>query len=167
MNSDEFGQVLRREREPGAVVKVRYCRPDPRGNSTPSTLLFTAKPKFGQKCGIFGICWLMALDMLVFFVEMPQLNTATLEPIMQSCPSAIMLVLLTAFTNQRVFLKTGSPYFRNWPFTVMGSLMIHYWYIRNLLKNLTHLHPNLDKDSVFRGHKMHPRVFQEPLCENA
>ena len=33
MNSDEFGQVLRRERErerePGAVVKVRYCRSDP------------------------------------------------------------------------------------------------------------------------------------------
>ena len=60
----------------------------------------------------------MALDMLVFFVEMPQLNTTSLAPIMQSCPSAkilpaIMLVLLTAFTNQRVFLKTGSPYFRN------------------------------------------------------
>ena len=50
---------------------------------------------------------------------------------------------------------------------VMGSLMIHYWYIWNLLTNLTHLQPNLDKDSVFRGHKMHPRVFQEPLCENA
>ena len=54
----------------------------------------------------------------IFFVEMPQLNTTTLAPIMPSCPSAkivpaIMLVLLTAFTNQRVFLKTGSPYFRN------------------------------------------------------
>ena len=116
------------------------------------------------------ICWLWPWICWYFFVEMPQLNTTSLAPIMQSCPSAkilpaIMLVLLTAFTNQRVFLKTGSPYFRDWPFT--GSLMIHYWYIWNLLTNLTHLQPNLDKDSVFRGHKMHPRVFQEPLCENA
>ena len=52
------------------------------------------------------------------FVEMPHLNTTTLVSIMQSCLltkilPAIMLMLLTAFINQRVFLKTGSPDFLN------------------------------------------------------
>ena len=52
------------------------------------------------------------------FIEMPHLNTTTLVSIMKLCPSkkilpAIMLVSLTAFTNQRVFLKTCSPNFRN------------------------------------------------------
>ena len=102
MNSDEFGQVLRREREPGAVVKVRYCRSDPRWNSTPSTLLFTAKPNFGQK----NVGSLEYVDYWPF-VEKPHLNTTTLVSIMQSCSSVKILsqscMLLTEFKSESLF----------------------------------------------------------------
>ena len=111
MNSDEFGQVLRREREPGAVVKVRYCRSDPELDTFHS--IIHSKTKIWSKMWDPWNMLTNGLGHAGIFVEMPQLNTTTLAPIMQSCPSAIMLVLLTVFTNQRVFLKTGSPKFRN------------------------------------------------------
>ena len=78
MNSDEFGQVLRRERErePGAVVKVRYCRSDPELDTFHS--IIHSKTKIWSKMWDPWNMLTIGLGHAGIFVEMPHLNTTTL-----------------------------------------------------------------------------------------
>ena len=175
MNSDEFGQVLRRERERERARGGGKGQILPLWSWTRHLPLYYSQQNQNLVKNVGSLeyvdywpwtCWYLCRN-----ATFKHNNSRVLNAIM---PFNKDFTRNHAYVTDCIYKSEGL--FENWfsKFSkltiychlVMDSLMIH-WYIRNLTTNLTHLEPNLDKDSVFQEQKMHPRVFQEPLCENA